>query len=184
MRIDDQTSPAIREIWIRSGAIYSDDIGLILNGARLQKDDPVLNALDRPTRDYGEQLRLAMDRGPKQFWKTKVIADKRRYQAVLPVEDHDFLTRFVMLRFAAEAEGLAFAVAGDFLPLRRKDHRLVATAPVIGCANQAAHEKNPKVACEPGEEGRRSSVLANGRLGVVRYVHGKAGGEHLRKDHQ
>src|SRR5437667_9755238 len=56
--INNDRASIIVELWIASDAVYSHDVGLVLNRARLQQPLPMMDASRLPVGDDHEELRL------------------------------------------------------------------------------------------------------------------------------
>src|SRR5262245_10563452 len=124
---DDQAATIINEMRIFAAPVDPSHVGLVLDGPRLQKSDPVLNTPHGPVGDDGQQLRAPLGGDSKMFRKPKVITYEGRHDETAPPKVDDLVARRIMFCFASEGKRLQLAVAGDLDSIGREGNGLVAS---------------------------------------------------------
>nr|GFD22720.1 hypothetical protein [Tanacetum cinerariifolium] len=143
-----------------------------------QQAVPVLTAGPRPVGGVQQQVGVARVSAPDR--EPQVVADQRTNPPALEFELHLPLARTVMLMLTRHAEEMALVVVQK-LAVRSRPQQTIAMAAIRRPHNHAAgHNRVDALGLRQQPFGRHA-VLG---FGECFGLHGEAGGEHLRQDHQ
>jgi len=177
---DDETRTGIGEVGIAAGAVHADDIGKILDSARAEEGDPVIDPDDGPVRDHDKELSTERGRFTEWLGKAEVVTDERRDLPSIDFENDALFASGVVIGLMGEREGVAFAVAGDFAAIGSEADRFVRS---IGRVFVSGGDPGDDVGLSPFRQiGEKLLGFASAGLGDGRGVHREACGGEFRKD--
>ncbi len=163
---------------VGADAVDRRHIAEVLDPARRQQAVPRVAPRRRPAGDVQQQVGVVRVAAPHR--EAQVVADQRAHVPALELEQHARIARGVVLVLAGHAEQVALVVVRT-AAVRARPVQAVAVAAVGRLSNHAADHHRVQASGLLQQPGAARAVLGFGQRGGV---HGEAGAEHLRQDHQ
>lgn len=179
MRVEEGGLAEVAVVGITAGAVEAETVGLVFDGAGLEKRLPVGGADGGPVGDVDEQLGAATGGQAENFGEAQVVANEGGDGELAEGEGDDLVAGSEGAGFAAGGEGMDFGVVDDHLAVGIEDEGVVLQAIVGSLDGKAGEDVGVADQGQVLEEGMRG---AGGVFGGNVSVEAKTGVKHFGQD--